>query len=122
MSQDGREKAPRQPPPRGEASLQRLRKKRGGCGNLMPRTQGEEFPISTDTRILELEFLSHLSRSEQTAVTLGPGSLHRDMIMHLLIEGMVSDIVGFKMWNTNFDEMARYVIQHTDHQRQLALV
>lgn len=78
--------------------------------------------MSNDSRLLELEFLSHLSRLEQTAVTLGPSSPRRDMIIHLLLEGMVSDIVGFKVWSRDFDEMARYVIQHTEHQRQLALV
>jgi diguanylate cyclase (GGDEF)-like protein len=78
--------------------------------------------MSNDARLLELAFLSDLSRRDQTEVTLGPSGPNRDMIVHLLMEGMVSDTVGFKMWSTNFDEMATYVIKHTEHQRQLALV
>lgn len=48
----------------------------------------------TDARLLELEFLGRLVRSESVVVRKDENIPQRDMIVHLLAEGMVNDAAG----------------------------
>lgn len=78
--------------------------------------------MSSDARLLELEFLSRLSRFAQTEVSINSNIPFRDMIVHLLVEGMVNDVAGLRLWSNNIEEMTHHVMRVAEYERNRALV
>lgn len=84
--------------------------------------------MRNDARLLELEFLSLMMRRERkfgdsrVEVSQDQGVPHRDMIVHLLVEGMVNDVAGLRPWSNDIDEMTRLVMEKAEYERNRDLV
>lgn len=61
--------------------------------------------MSSDARLLELEFLSRLARCESLNVSQDGRIPWRDMIVHLLMQELVNDVAGVKPWTDNYHDM-----------------
>lgn len=77
--------------------------------------------MSIDARLLELEFLSRLSRTDTVEVSLDGHIPRRDMIVHLLMEELVNDVAGLKPWSSNITEVAPKLMLQANYDRHMTL-
>ena len=79
-------------------------------------------PLSSDARLLELDFLSRLSRYESIQVLNDRNVPRRDMIVHLLLEEMVNGVAGIKNIAGTTDFKAKLIVQQAEYERLCTLV
>lgn len=77
--------------------------------------------MNSDARLLELQFLSRLSRQPQTSVCQDSNIPFRDMIVHLLVEGMVNDVAGVKLNSSDPEGMTHIIMRQAEYERNKTL-
>lgn len=77
--------------------------------------------MSSDARLLELQFLSRLSRQANVEVRQDSNIPFRDMIVHLLVDGMVNDVAGVRLNSNDPEGMTHVIMRQAEYERNKTL-